>query len=80
MKVTGKVQGRWIVIGCIFMFLVFLCGIPQAMAVNDTFDVKKMGDMSDFDPSNPVIPTGDTIKIAIVASFSGPAALVGQIF
>jgi len=80
MKVTGKVQGRWIVIGCIFMFLVFLCGIPQAMAVNDEFDAKKMGDMSDFDPSNPVIPTGDTIKIAIVASFSGPAALVGQIY
>ena len=36
--------------------------------------------MSDFDPANPVIPTGDTIKIAIVASFSGPAALVGQIY
>jgi ABC-type branched-subunit amino acid transport system substrate-binding protein len=80
MKATGKFQGRWIVMGCIFMFIVFLCGIPQAMAVNDAFDVKKMGDMSDFDPSNPVIPTGDTIKIAIVASFSGPAALVGQIY
>ena len=44
------------------------------------FDFKSMGDMSDFDPANPVIPTGDTIKIAIVASFSGPAALVGQIY
>ncbi len=50
------------------------------MAVNAAFDVNKMGDMSDFDPNNPVIPTGDTIKIAVVASFSGPAALVGQIY
>lgn len=48
--------------------------------VNAAFDVNKMGDMSDFDPANPVIPTGDTIKIAVVASFSGPAALVGQIY
>jgi branched-chain amino acid transport system substrate-binding protein len=37
-------------------------------------------DMSDFDPSNPVIPTGDTIKIAIVGSFSGPAAITGQLY
>ena len=80
MKATGKGRGRWIVIGCIFIFTVFLFGAPQARAVNDAFDVKKMGDMSDFDPNNPVIPTGDTIKIAIVASFSGPAALVGQIY
>ena len=49
-------------------------------AANAAFDFKSMGDMSDFDPANPVIPTGDTIKIAIVASFSGPAALVGQIY
>jgi len=26
------------------------------------------------------VPTGDTIKIAVVASFSGPAALVGQVY
>ncbi|HSR11311.1 MAG TPA: ABC transporter substrate-binding protein, partial [Thermodesulfobacteriota bacterium] len=44
------------------------------------FDVNKMGDMSDFDPNNPVIPTGDTIKIACVASHSGPAAIVGQMY
>jgi ABC-type branched-subunit amino acid transport system substrate-binding protein len=57
-----------------------LVGIPQAMAANDFFDPGKMGVMSDFDPDNPVIPTGDTIKIAIVASFSGPAAVVGDIY
>jgi len=51
------------------------------LAVNDKFDANKMGDMSDFDPNNPaIVPKGDTIKIAIVASFSGPAALVGQIY
>ena len=60
-------------------------GLPHAAAAdllkpNAAFDVNKMGDMSDFDPNNPVIPTGDTIKIALVASFSGPAALVGQIY
>ncbi|MFH1952854.1 MAG: ABC transporter substrate-binding protein [Pseudomonadota bacterium] len=63
----------------IFCSLCFLA-LPQAMAVNAAFDVNKMGDMSDFDPNNPVIPTGDTIKIALVASFSGPAAAVGEIF
>jgi branched-chain amino acid transport system substrate-binding protein len=49
-------------------------------APNAAFDFKSMGNMSDFDPANPIIPTGDTIKIAVVASFSGPAALVGQIY
>lgn len=44
------------------------------------FDADKMGDMSDFDPANPVIPTGDTIKIAVVASFSGPGAINGQLY
>ncbi len=68
----------------LFCFLSFL-SLPAlspsgALAVNAAFDVNKMGDMSDFDPSNPVIPTGDTIKIAIVASFSGPAAINGQIY
>ena len=51
----------------------------QALA-KASFDFKGMGDMSDFDPANPIIPTGDTIKIAVLASFSGPAALVGQIY
>jgi hypothetical protein len=42
------------------------------------FDVNKMSDMSDYDPANPIIPTGDTIKIAVVAAFSGPSAFNGQ--
>jgi branched-chain amino acid transport system substrate-binding protein len=47
---------------------------------NAAFDVNKMGDMSDFDPANPITPTGDTIKIALIASFSGPAQFTAQIF
>ena len=61
--------------------LFFLAPVAFAQpAANAGFDFKNMSDMSDFDPANPVIPTGDTIKIAVVASFSGPAALVGQIY
>jgi len=67
-------------------FVVFTCvcfiALPQAMAAGLTeFDANKMGDMSNFDPNDPaMVPSGDTIKIAIVASFSGPAAVVGQIY
>lgn len=58
--------------------------IPGSMAekvvkANAEFDANKMSDMSDFDPSNPVIPTGDTIKIAAVNSYSGPGAINGQL-
>ena len=78
-----KKHSRLVIMGCVFVFSVFLFGLPQAMAFTTpkaAFDANKMGDMSDFDPGNPVIPTGDTIKIAIVASFSGPAAQVGEIY
>jgi ABC-type branched-subunit amino acid transport system substrate-binding protein len=44
------------------------------------FNFDKFPDMSDFDPNQPMEPGGDTIKIAIVASFSGPAASVGEIY
>lgn len=47
---------------------------------NASFNADKMSDMSDYDPSNPVVPTGDTIKIALVASFSGPAAIAGAFY
>jgi branched-chain amino acid transport system substrate-binding protein len=75
MKLT--VRGVFI-LACILSHL-FSPAYAQAPA-KAAFDFKSMGDMSDFDPANPIIPTGDTIKIAIVASFSGPAALVGQIY
>lgn len=47
---------------------------------NAAFDVNKMGDMSGFDPGTWVSPTGDTIKIAIVASYSGPSTINGQFY
>ncbi|MCJ7545261.1 MAG: ABC transporter substrate-binding protein [Deltaproteobacteria bacterium] len=75
MKMNKRVFLAIIVLCCLLLW-----GLPQAMAVNAAFDGNKMSDMSDFDPNNPVIPTGDTIKIALVASFSGPAAVVGQIY
>ncbi len=52
----------------------------EKVKFNAAVDAMKMGDMSDYDPSNPVVPTGDTIKIAIVASFSGAAAANGQFY
>ncbi len=52
----------------------------KAVKAAASFDAKKVSDMSDFDPGNPVTPTGDTIKIAVVAAFSGPSAYNGQIY
>lgn len=48
--------------------------------VHSSFDANKVSDMSDFDPSSWVSPTGDTIKIAIVASYSGPSSINGQFY
>jgi branched-chain amino acid transport system substrate-binding protein len=54
--------------------------VSELSKANDACDADKMGDMSDYDPATVVQPTGDTIKIAIVASFSGPGALNGQLY
>jgi branched-chain amino acid transport system substrate-binding protein len=47
---------------------------------NAAFDANKMSDMSGFDPATWVSPKGDTIKIAVLASFSGPATINGQMY
>lgn len=47
--------------------------------VKAAFDVNKMSDMSDFDPGTWVSPKGDTIRIAYINAFSGPAAINGYI-
>jgi len=78
MKSAGK--GIFIVVCIISFFCVTFFGPSKVIAVNAAFDAKKMADMSDFDPNKPMTPTGDTVKIALVASFSGLAALVGQLF
>ena len=80
MKDIGKGKRKLFIFVFLFFFISVTTVIPsKVMAVNAAFDVKKMSDMSDFDPNNPVIPTGDTIKIAVVTSFSGPAAMTGQL-
>jgi len=53
----------------------FMSDIKKA---NDSFDVGKMGDVTGYDPNNPIIPTGDTIKIGIISPISGPAASIGE--
>ena len=74
MKGTGKIQRQWMATGCIFMFLVFLGGLPQAMA----FEPLK-GDLSSYDPNKQTFPTsGDNIKISIWDIFSGPNAYIGE--
>jgi hypothetical protein len=47
--------------------------------IDDAFNVDKMSDMSDFDPATWVSPKGDTIKVAYINAFSGPAAINGHI-
>ncbi len=59
--------------------------LPGSMAEkvpkpNAFFDADKMGDMSEYNPAIVVSPTGDTIKIAIVGAFSGPAQVNGQFY
>jgi ABC-type branched-subunit amino acid transport system substrate-binding protein len=68
----------FIVANIFSFFLLSVISFTPAMAANARFDVNKMGDMSGFDPSHPVIPTGDTIKIAVLGSFSGPGSGLGE--
>ena len=50
----------------------------SSIKANAAFNVNKMSDMSDYDPANAIVPEGDTIKIAVVAAFSGPSAFNGM--
>ena len=81
MKSIGKIGLGIFIFVFIFSFLFLTALSPsRAMAANAKFDANKMGDMSDFDPNHLAVTSGDTIKIAVVASFSGPAAAVGELF
>ncbi len=72
----------------LFMATAVLCSLGlvlQSASAADmvpkaAFDFKNFPDMSDFDPNKPMPLKGDTIKIAVVASHSGPAASVGEIY
>ena len=74
-KATGRVQRRWIITGCVFVFSVFLLGLPQAMA----FEPLK-GDLSKYDPNKQDIPTGDVIKIAMWDQVSGVNAYLAEAY
>ena len=66
---------------CLTVALVFCCGIMAANAENAGVDVKKISDMTDFNPATYVSPTGgDTLKIGLLDAFSGPGAGNGQIY
>ncbi len=73
-------KGILILVSIFSFFSLMVFSPAQVLAVNAKFDFSKVSDMSDFDPNNPVIPTGDTIKIAVVAPFSGPATIIGQVY
>ena len=69
------------------VFLIILCFLfiftgendePRARGRIATWDWSKTN-LSNFYPANPKIPTGDTIKIAVVTSYSGPAKVVGGV-
>ena len=81
-KVAGK---RVVFLMCVFSLLCFTFFVPASTIAaekaapgtvaekfptpNASFDVNKMGDMSDYNPATIVSPTGDTIKIALVLFF-----------
>jgi len=73
-------KGILILVAFIFSFSLLVSNPARVLAVDAKLDLSKVSDMSDFDPDNPVIPTGDTIKIAVVGPFSGPAAIIGQAY
>jgi len=73
-------KGILVLISIFLLFCLMVFSPARVMAVNAKFDFSKMSDMSDFDPNNPVIPKGDTFKIAVLAPFSGPTTVIGQVY
>lgn len=85
------VFGAGVIFVCMFALFVSFAGLtasekapaklePEyswAGQIKAAFDISKMADMSDFDPATWVSPKGDTIKIAFINGFSGPAAMAG---
>ncbi len=55
-------------------------GPAQAAGTAHGFNPSAVSDMTGFDPSKFENPSGDVIKIGVLAPFSGDAAAVGQIY
>jgi branched-chain amino acid transport system substrate-binding protein len=61
-----------------FLFCAVLgLAMPGQSAAMPGFDATQMSDMSDFNPNEPVVPEGDTIKIGLLEAFSGEGAISG---
>ncbi|MCB2227791.1 MAG: ABC transporter substrate-binding protein [Desulfarculaceae bacterium] len=74
-----KVIKRHLLLGLVItMALVIMQAGGLARAAG--FDAKAVSDMAGFDPAKFENPTGPVIKIGVLAPFSGPAAVVGQIY
>ena len=59
MKLSGKCGLGILILVFIFSFLSLTALSPsKVVAANAAFDVKKMGDMSDFDPNHPAVTSG----------------------
>jgi len=76
MNTYRKYYGN-VVISCLCMAVALLFLFAGQSAAMPGFDLSKMSDMSDFNPNEPVVPTGDTIKIGLVEAFSGAGAISG---
>ncbi len=76
-RIVVRKSRRVVAVGFLCVVMLFGLMMSQALAVMSGFDASKMSDMSDFDPNNQIVPTGDTIKIGHLETFSGPGALSG---
>lgn len=72
------IRGRMIAIVMVALCLGVL--VSEAAAVNAKYDFAGFPDMSDFDPNNIAQPKGETVKIAVIAAFTGAAAPTGEAF
>lgn len=63
----------------VFGFFLSMSALP-AFAKLPGFNPNDISDMSDFDPNQPTVQSGDTVKIGLVEAFSGPAAINGQYY
>lgn len=78
MKKRGMGLPILMLISCFWLISALLIFVPADVLAMPGFDIKQMSDMSDFDPNNPIIPTGDTIKIGVMSIFSGSGASNGE--
>jgi len=65
MKVFREGNAISIVTVLLGLFCCILFSLPPHALARAGFDINQISDMSDFDPNNPVIPTGDTINIGV---------------